>query len=105
MVVALVLVEDGCRGGVKFWGICGRQEGENMNYVLYALLCYVGMYGRRKEEEDGVIREEMLVFFCVARTLQKCQRVRVGFAKSSVVLENPRRVRHQKWRVRATTIF
>uniref|UniRef100_M1BMB0 Uncharacterized protein n=1 Tax=Solanum tuberosum TaxID=4113 RepID=M1BMB0_SOLTU len=32
----------------------------------------------------------------VARTLQKCQRMRVGFAKSSVFLENPRRVRHQK---------
>ncbi|KAL3352567.1 hypothetical protein AABB24_020520 [Solanum stoloniferum] len=32
----------------------------------------------------------------VARTLQKCQRVRVRFAKSSVFLENPRRVRHQK---------
>ncbi|KAG5578126.1 hypothetical protein H5410_058260 [Solanum commersonii] len=32
----------------------------------------------------------------VARTLQKCQGVRVGFAKSSVFLENPTRVRHRK---------
>jgi len=32
----------------------------------------------------------------VARTLQKCQRVCVGFAKSSVLLKNLRWVRHQK---------
>lgn len=42
MVVALVLVEDGWRGGVKWRGIRCRQEGENMNYVLYVSLCYVG---------------------------------------------------------------
>ncbi|KAG5618868.1 hypothetical protein H5410_018692 [Solanum commersonii] len=32
----------------------------------------------------------------VARTLQKCQRVRVGFSKSSVFLEKLARVRHRK---------
>ncbi|KAF3613513.1 Peptidyl-prolyl cis-trans isomerase PASTICCINO1 [Capsicum annuum] len=32
----------------------------------------------------------------VAQTLQKCQWVRVGFAKTSVLLENPTRVRHPK---------
>lgn len=31
-----------------------------------------------------------------ARTLRKCQRVHIGFAKSSVFFKNPRRVRHQK---------
>ncbi|KAG5594598.1 hypothetical protein H5410_035830 [Solanum commersonii] len=33
-------------------------------------------------------------FIYVARTLQKCQRVRVKFAKSSVFLEDPTAVRH-----------
>ncbi|KAG5595942.1 hypothetical protein H5410_037174 [Solanum commersonii] len=40
-----------------------------------------------------------MIMACInyaVRTLQKCQRVHVRFDKSSVFLENPTRVRHQK---------
>ena len=58
----------------------------------------------KKVQRQPTDRKTDAIVAYVARTLQKCQRVRVGFAKSSVFLKNPRRVRHQKWRVRATKI-
>lgn len=57
-----------------------------------------------------IISSQQFCKFCLVKwlisnfgpTLQKCQRVPVGFCKNSVSFENMTWVRHGKWRVRAT---
>lgn len=46
------------------------------------------------DDDEGGFPSKLVHTSYVARTLQKCQRVRVGFSKSSVFLENPTRVQH-----------